>query len=256
LGNTLREIATEKAGIIKKCQSVKVSKYQVVISAPQEKEAAEVIRKKCKKTGAKLYEVGKDITYKVKDKVEVKAIFYQYKDLKLRLFGKHQIINAATAIGAVEALRFYGINVGVDSIRRGIYNTLWPGRCEMVAKNPLVVLDGAQNLASAQALKKAIKDNFKYKKVILVLGVSQDKDLRGICQELRSLADTVILTRADNPRATKPEILATYFRGKSSYITQSTKEAKKLAQKLAKKEDLILATGSLFVVGEYRDVKK
>ena len=244
LGNTLREIATEKAGIIKRA---------IVITAPQKKEAMDVIRKKCQQMHAKLCGVGKDIT--CKGEVKVEGLFNAYNRLKLRLLGRHQVINAATAIGAVEALRFYGINIGVDTIRKGLYNTLWPGRCEVIAKNPLIVLDGAQNIASAKALREAVKGNFRYKKLILILGISDDKDLKGICNELRPLAAEVILTRANNPRATKPEMLAQYFKEKPVYITQSVKEAKFLAHRLAKDNGVILVTGSLFVVGEFRDVK-
>jgi len=251
LGKTLREIAQEKAGIIKVQSSEFRVQSLIVISAPQEKEATGVIRKRCKKTKAKLYEVGKDITYKDK----VKGIFDEYKRLKLRLLGRHQVINAAVAIGTVEALRFYGINIGVDAIKKGIYNTVWPGRCEVIARNPRVVLDGAQNVASAKVLKDAVKNNFQYKKLVLVLGISNDKDLKGICNELHALADEVILTKANSSRATKPEILAQYFKNKPLHITQSLKEAKTLARSIAKKEDLILVAGSLFVVGEFRNAK-
>jgi len=253
LGKTLREIATEKAGIIKVQSSGFRVQRLIVISAPQEKEAEVVIRKKCKNIGAKLYEAGKDIKYKkTRSGLSVNGILNEYKGLKIKLLGGHQVINAAVAIGAVEALRFYGINIGVDTVRHGLYNTLWPGRCEVVAKKPFIVLDGAQNIASAKVLREAVKSNFRYKKLILVLGISNDKDLKGICNELHGLADEVILTRANSPRATKPEVLAQYFKAKPVHITQSVKEAKDLARRLAKKEDLILVTGSLFVVGEFR----
>ncbi len=226
LGRTLKKIASEKAGIIKS--------NSIVISALQEEEVREVIRNKCKKEGAKLITVinpGK---------------------LRIRLIGAHQLMNAAVALTTVKALRKYGIKVGIDSIKRGLYNTLWPGRCEVVAGAPLIVLDGAQNSASAEAIKKAIEEKFRYRKLILILGVSKDKDIKGIADELYDLADTVILTKADSQRATDPNILAGYFRKKDKYITNSVTKAVTLARKLAKKEDLILITGSLFVVGEAR----
>jgi len=231
LGSTLAEIAAEKCGIIKIPGSI-------VISAPQEKEAMEVIRNRCERIGAKLFEVGKDI---------------EYHKLKSNLIGEHQLINAAVAVGAIEALSSYGVKVSIDEIKNGLRNTVWPGRCEVVSKDPLIILDGAQNIASAQVLKKAIKENFKYKKLILVLGISKDKDILGICREVDELADEVILTRADNPRATEPKVLAGYFKGKPAHITKDIKEAKIMAQRIAKKGDLILVTGSLFVVGEFRD---
>ena len=116
----------------------------------------------------------------------------------------------------------------------------------------MIVLDGAQNLASARVLKSAVEDNFKYKKLILVLGVSLDKDIGGICRTLAPLADEVILTRAATLRATDPKKLSGYFK-RNLYLTQSVKEAKLLSLSLAHKEDLILVTGSLFVVGEFRN---
>ena len=278
LGNTLREIATEKAGIIKvsplspACPAGR--RYPVspliVISAPQEKEAIKVIRNKCKYVGAKLYEAGKDITLSkakhgftpLESSVPlqrnfltgftVKGLFGKYPNLKIKLLGDHQLINATVAIGLIEALRNYNIKVSVDSIRKGLYNTVWPGRCEVISKKPLLVLDGAQNVASAGALKEAVEDNFKYKRLILVLGISSDKDIPGICNQLYDLADAVILTKANNPRATKPEVLAGYFNGKDTHITTNVNEAKALASRIAQKEDLILVTGSLFVVGEFR----
>lgn len=256
LGNTLREIATEKAGIIK-TQNAKTGKTQnlAVITAPQEKEVLEVIRKKCQQTHAKLYEVGTDILYRKSknQKLEVRSLFGEYRNLRIRLLGEHQLINAAVAIGTIDALRFHHINIGESSLRKGLYNTVWPGRCEVIAKNPLVVLDGAQNTASACALKNAIQKNFSYQKLILVLGISSDKDIPGVCRQLYDLADKVILTKANNPRATEPQALKKYFNGKVVEITDNVNRAKTIARCVAKKKDLILVTGSLFVVGEFRN---
>jgi dihydrofolate synthase/folylpolyglutamate synthase len=122
----------------------------------------------------------------------------------------------------------------------------------VVAERPLVVLDGAQNIASIQALKEAVKNNFQFKNSILVLGISKDKDVSGVCAQLEGFADNIVLTKADNPRATEPKSLAKYFNGQPVKIRQSVKAAATLARRLAKKEDLILFTGSLFVVGEAR----
>ncbi|MBU0709709.1 MAG: bifunctional folylpolyglutamate synthase/dihydrofolate synthase, partial [Candidatus Omnitrophica bacterium] len=178
LGDSLGEIAGEKAGIIKP--------NAIVVSAPQETEVLEVIRDRCKEMKAKLFEVGKDIFYeKQTDGFSVLGAFGEYPGLAITLLGKHQIVNATLAVGIIEALRFYGIILDAYSIRQGLYHTLWPGRCEVISREPFVVLDGAQNLASAKALKEAIRENFsaeggsasggRYKKLILVLGISKDK---------------------------------------------------------------------------------
>jgi len=246
LGSTLAKIAREKAGIIK-------DKGTIVISALQNQEAGKVIHKRCRKFQASLYEVGRQIKYfKAKQSFTIKGLRKVYKNLRLRILGKHQIANASLAVGLVESLSFYGFNIGAQAIRKGLYNTAWPGRCEVVARNPLVVLDGAQNLASAGVLRSAVKDNFKYRKVILVLGISDDKDIAGICRILNPLADEIILTRAATRRATDPKRMSGYFKRKL-YLTQSVKEAKLLAGRISRKEDLILVTGSLFVVGEFRN---
>jgi len=273
LGNTLREIAIEKAGIIKGHKVTprlrsgqakspldfargRQSHPLVVISAPQEKVAMEVIKDRCKDIGANLYEVGKDITYRRNNnEFSVKGVLDEYPNLRIKLMGEHQLINASVAIGAIEALRSNNIDVGKDYIRGGLFNTSWPGRCEVISRDPLVVLDGAQNVASIRVLKATIKESFQYKRLILVLGISDDKDLQGICKELANLADIVILTQANNPRATEPEILARYFNGKVVHKTPGVKEAKAISMRIAKKEDLILVTGSLFVVGEFRNDK-
>ncbi|MDD2752458.1 MAG: bifunctional folylpolyglutamate synthase/dihydrofolate synthase [Candidatus Omnitrophica bacterium] len=248
LGNSLREIATEKAGIIK-------GRNLMVISAPQEKQAMRVIKEKCKKINAKLYSVGKEIKYSpVKKSFTVQGFLHSYAGLKTRLIGGHQLINACVAVGAIEALSKSGICIDSGAIKKGISETYWPGRCEIVSHKPLVVLDGAQNIASAAALKRTIGAYFKYRKLILVLGISSDKDIQGICAELSGLAERVVLTMADNPRAVPAHILAGFFQDKENYLTDNLSEAKKLALSLAGRQDLVLVTGSLFVVGEFRNV--
>ena len=272
LGSTLREIATEKAGIIKGHPITNLLRHRlIVINAPQEKEAGRVLREKCQEIGCELYEVGKDISYKrvtgyglrvTGQTFKIKGIFGEYPDLKIRLLGEHQLINASVAVGAIEALQFYNINVGVDSIRGGLSHTLWPGRCEVIAKKPLVVLDGAQNVASCQALRQAVKKNFNYNKLILVLGISSDKDIKGICEQVCPLADGIILTQASNPRAASVNdiekiIRAQGIRADRVWVikTKKVRKAKAIACRLAKPRDLILICGSLFVVGEFRDAK-
>ena len=262
LGDTLAEIAGEKAGIIKPPAAYRIPHTAIVISAPQEKEAAAVIREKCRQVRARLFEAGRDIVCKrvLGRRARIKGIFIEYKNLTVRLTGEHQLVNACVAIGAVEALRYHGVKVGVESIRRGLYNTLWPGRCEIVSRKPLVVLDGAQNAASAKVLKETIARNFKYKKLILVLGISGDKDILGICRQLCPRADSVVLTQAHNPRAADvndiARIILSEFPDRSRQVRKirSVRHAIREVLREAKKEDLIVVTGSLFVVGEAREI--
>ena len=159
LGRALTQIAGEKAGIIKQ--------RSLVISSIQEKEARQVIQNKAASLQAKLFTVGKDIKYFTKGRYfSIKGINRDYVHLRINLLGRHQLTNAALAVGIVEALGLYGFKVSVDCIKEGLYNTIWPGRLEMLCRKPYIVLDGAQNAASAVVLKSAVKSIFKYRKLI------------------------------------------------------------------------------------------
>ncbi len=306
LGNTLREIAGEKAGIIKSHKSppAKLARSRqkfwrtqghklVVVTAPQEKEALDVIKNRCRKVGAKLFEVGKDIICKkiflgdnflpapltmgrfsvvsrhrntflyhkkTKNGFTVKGRFGEYSGLKTKLLGGHQLMNATVAIGVIEALRLYGLEVGIDAIQKGVSDTFWPGRCEVVPGKPVIVLDGAQNAASAAVLKKAVKESFNYRRLILVLGISNDKDKKGICGQLSGLADEIILTQSNNPRAASADDIEKIIKAQGTrhkiIKTSNVESAMKKAKAMVKNNDLILITGSLFVVGEARQLCK
>ena len=270
LGDTLTEIAQEKTGIIKSSSQLAVdSSPLVVISAPQNEEVIEIIRDRCRKQNAILYEIGKDITFQRKDFCRnhqcfnINGAFGNLAGLEIRLLGRHQIINATLAVAVVLALsKFYQVGVNLEVIKNGLYNTTWPGRFEMILEKPLVILDGAQNLASAQALTETLVENFPDRRIILVLGISQDKDIKGICKELCPLTEEIILTQANNPRAAGVGFIQQIIRNqKPEYRnpiikTKDVKEAIKLATKKANPEDLILVTGSLFLVGEARDLLK
>jgi dihydrofolate synthase/folylpolyglutamate synthase len=255
LGHTLTEIALEKAGIIKD--------NSICIIAPQEDEAMNAILKICKEKNAKSIIVGKDIKFKelrfdeIKESFKVSGLSGEYPRLELLLLGEHQIVNAATAIGIIEALRFKDISIGKDAVEKGVRGATWPGRLEVVGKNPYIILDGAQNRASAKALARAITRIFTYKKLILVLGVSSDKDIGGILEEILPIANKVVLTKSKVlERAENPEMIKEHINpnDRNVYVTQDTQEALEKAKSFAKSDDLILVTGSLFIVGEIRQI--
>jgi dihydrofolate synthase/folylpolyglutamate synthase len=262
LGRTLEKITAEKAGIIKNTGHRAQATGQIVISAPQKKEALAVIRKRCRKQAVRLYEVGKQIKFGSvslqpgrSQSFTLVTPYRQYKNLRLSLIGSHQLSNASCAVAAVELLREYGFPVPARLIRQGLSKAVWPGRCEVISRRPWVVLDGAQNIASCQALRQAIKQNFPYRRLILVLGICRDKDIKGVCRQLRPLAETIILTKAATPRAAEPGSLAAFFPQRNVFLSANVKEARLKALTLAGKEDMILVTGSLFVAGEFRDAK-
>ncbi len=257
LGNTLREIAGEKAGIIKEGITC--------VSAPQEKEALEVIEETCRKKGARFVLVGRDIFFEglnsddTKTRFNILGLAEEYAMLETGLIGRHQMVNAATAVGIIEALAFNGIKISADAIRTGLNAARWDGRLEIVKRSPSIVLDGAQNIASARALADAIREVFDYKRLILVLGVSKDKDIKGILGELLPFADSAILTksniaeRAMEPSRIRDEMPLGNLRQERTIMTSNVKEALDVASAHARRDDLILVTGSLFVIGEARE---
>jgi dihydrofolate synthase / folylpolyglutamate synthase len=258
LGRTLADIASEKAGIIKS-----TSKPQTVISAPQEDSARDVIRARCAEHGALLYEVGRDIDYRsvsasrLGQTFAVSGIFGSFDDLRMPLLGEHQLINAAVAFGLVaQAQRQSGRTVALETLRAGLCNARWPGRCETVGEKPLIVLDGAHNEASAAALARTLRGFTSAGGVILVLGASKDKDVEGICRQLGPLAKRCIVTKADNPRAMPTSDVSAMlgkYAGQSQIVeAQTVREGLDLARGCAEPDDLVAVTGSLFIVGEAR----
>ena len=259
LGDTLEEIAIEKCGIIKR--------GSICVSAPQEEKALKVIDDACSERDVRLILVGRDIKFKElasdeeSNTFEVSGSLGEYKGLKTSLIGPHQVVNAATAIGIIEALRPQNVIVSEEAVRSGIRDAKWPGRLEVVGRRPFVILDGAHNRASARILIEAVKKIFKYKKLILVLGVSKDKDVKGILEELVPEAGEVVLTksrvlnRAMEPAKIREEMIGIKDNIKNVILTQNTEEALQKALSVACPEDLILVTGSLFVVGEAMTVE-
>ena len=250
LGNSLAEIAAEKAGIIKP--------GAVVVSSPQTDEVARVIEEACLKCHTDLVRVGSDVTWQELDfdasgqllKVNGRLAVYQ---LSLPLLGRYQLENAATAVAALEVLAGRGFNISRDSITAGLAKVSWPGRFQIVRHSPLIVVDGAHNPASARGLRQSIEHYFKdFDRAILVIGTSSDKDIVGIVSELYPLFDKVIVTRSRHPRAMATTPIVAEFRkhGVKPQTAETVPEAVSLAQAQAGDRDLICITGSLFIVGE------
>ena len=251
LGTTLGEIALEKAGVIKE--------KSVCITAPQKPEALRVIKDVCCRKNATLHCLEGDILFEegsldgTSQNFSVKGRFARYDDIKLKLLGRHQIVNASLALGIAESMRAYNSVVPEEAIRKGISNTYWPGRLEVINNDPLVVLDGAQNAESAKALVDAIKRHFSFDRVILILGISRDKDIKGISTALSNLAREVIVTEVKNPRAARAEEIAEFFHKDRVTIIPDSGEALDEAYRRAKEKDLILAAGSLYLAGEIKE---
>jgi dihydrofolate synthase/folylpolyglutamate synthase len=249
LGDTLTEIATEKCGIIKPgC---------TVISHPQTEEADKVIRSVCREKGTKLIRLGKDVTRRglsydfEHQELKVKGRLDDYY-ISIPLLGQYQLDNAAAAVAALEVLIERGFQVSKEALLEGLARVDFPGRMQIMSREPLVVVDGGHNPGASHSLKEALQRYFKPARSILVIGVSNDKDISGIARELAPVFEGVIATRADNPRSTMPEVLSAEFNkyGIESQIAENVPMALAAAKATAGKEDLICVTGSLFIVGE------
>ena len=256
LGDTIEEIAAEKAGIIKDGGRV--------ITSPQLPEALEVIRNTCAEKKAQLFEVGRDVRFEKEkrdsgefsDSFSISGLHGVYEGLRIPLAGHHQLINAATAVGALELLRFHDFIILPTAIGAGLEAVKWPARVEVIQRNPTIILDVAHNAASAEALREAIESNFSYEKLIIVLGTSLNKDVKGMARHLCPIADEMILTKVDNPRAVEPEDIKAEIADicKDVMITHDTASALEKAESIAGPGDLICITGSVYLAGEVMQV--
>ncbi|MEP7284462.1 MAG: folylpolyglutamate synthase/dihydrofolate synthase family protein [Chloroflexota bacterium] len=260
LGNTLAEIAFEKAGIIKSGIPT--------VSAPQLDEPLEVLERIAADRGAPLTLVGRDYTFEPQDQDEngqwftVSAqdgVAHRYWT---PLLGRHQVLNATVALATLHhacvANPKIGAAVTQQTIRSGLAQVNWPGRLEVVRRAPWLVLDVAHNGASAEKLAAALVSIFHYEKLILIFGAFTDKDVLGMFNALLPITSHLILMQAINPRAFTTEQLAEIV-SKSGYtgsldLIPDAQEALARAEALAGPRDLTCVTGSLSIVGEVRTI--
>jgi dihydrofolate synthase/folylpolyglutamate synthase len=249
LGDTVAKIAAEKAGIIKPgC---------VVVSAPQVADAAKVIQQVCRQQRVKLVQVGTDVTWHktggdlCSQTLTVKGKKGKY-NLISPLLGDYQLENVAVAVTAIEELVSSGANISLQNISEGLSQVSWPGRFQVLSREPLVVVDGAHNAYSMKKLVENIKKCFKCQKCFVIFGTSCDKDISGMAKELKKLGCSIIITSSSHPRAASISSLAQTFKGVGMrpVVSDNVREALTKTLPSAEKTDLILITGSLFVVGE------
>jgi dihydrofolate synthase/folylpolyglutamate synthase len=252
LGDSLEEIAREKAGIIKPgCW---------VVLSPQPEEAASVITVICREKEAKVVQIGKDVTWhKIggdfhHQSLEIDGRTGKYQ-VSIPLLGDYQLENAAAAVAALEILGYAGFVISTADITQGLARVKWPGRFQILQQHPTVLVDGAHNVASMKVLVSNIKSYFSYKRIFLVFGTSCDKDIAGIINELVALSPQVIITRTAHSRAASLSTLAAEFskRGIEPEIRETVAEAISRALYLADRTDIICVIGSLFVAGEALD---
>ncbi len=254
LGDTLTEIATEKAGIIKPGIPV--------VSAPQQPEALEAIRKAAAAAGSVLRVVGDDIRFSADayslDSQELRVWDEKGSALRLRipLLGPHQVENAATAWTALRAAHVRGLPVSDEAIAAGFARVRWPGRFEILKRNPFVILDAAHNEDSASRLLQTLQTVLPDRNTTLIFGASGDKDVSGFLKIMRPRTDWLIATRSTHPRAMPPSEIADLSEklGIRAAVTDDIESAMEFGQAGLGSGEVLMVTGSVFVVGAARAV--
>lgn len=263
LGNTLGSIAREKAGIIKPGRPV--------VSGVRAVEGRQVIEAIAQQRGSPLCQLDVDFRYETEagcvtadveqwPRVQVRTKRGSWPVMNLPLFGDHQAANAAVVVAAVEILRGGGLPIADAAVTEGLARVHWPARLEVVGRRPLIVLDCAHNLASAQALIDTLQTSFPLaaptaRRLLLFAG-SRDKDLGGMLHLLAPHFDHLYLTNfANNPRGVKPQKLAALLppRASDSFtLSEDSVQALQQARAAAQPQDLLCVTGSVFLAGELR----
>ncbi len=271
LGNTLAAIAFEKAGIVKRGRPT--------VSGVVVPEARAVIERVCAERDSRLFELDRDFQIDFRPgqvtatgsepaHFSVRTPRRSWTDLELNLLGRHQAVNAAVALTAIEVLQGRGWAIHDTAIRRGLARVEWPGRLEILRRTPLLVVDCAHNVASAQAVVQALAESFPQPSPTsmnpargstgrrwLLLAVSNDKDVAGIVRVLAPHFHAVVVTRySANNRAVATDELVAHFanHGHAALACESVSEAWEELHRQAGPDDLICATGSHFLVGELR----
>ena len=226
LGKTIEKIAYEKAGIIKR---------NVPVVTGTKNKPLLIIKKISKQKNSQLF------------------VNKRCKNLKLNLNGNFQLENASIAVKVIDVLnQYYQLKISKKNIKNGLNNIKWPGRFEFIKKNILV--DCAHNPAALNALAMELlnlKKEKKYKKLILVIGILSDKDIKKMMEIIEPFSDKIIITKAENPRAEEPSKIKKFVKNRNKVeIIKNIKNAVKYAEQIAAKKDLILVTGSCFVVGK------
>ena len=253
LGNTLEKIAREKAGIIKK--GIPTVIY------PQQEEVLKVIKNKCFEMDSELY-IANNENLKFENIVNLDKPYQLLKynneiDILLPLLGEHQIITLSVALQAIEVLNNKNIiDISIANIVKSIKNVSWKGRLEVLSNNPYVVIDGAHNIQGIKTLSRNIKKYFKYENLYLILGILADKDVEEMIKIITPMAKKVYSVTPNSIRGELAESLKDEVSkfNKNCKAFDKYEEAYLEALNDASEKDLILASGSLYMIGDMRKI--
>ena len=256
LGDNLKSIAREKAGIFKKDIPA--------VSVQQEPSITTVLDEVATEVGTAVEHNGREIEFSYRfesspelgphTRVCVTTPTSRWDHLAVPLRGEHQAHNCGLALAMLDKLKGHGFKVPEEKIICGLAKTKLSGRMEEVLRDPRVIIDGAHNAESIKALIRALGAHIAYDSLVLIFGSGQDKDVDGMLAQISLGADKVVFTHAkENPRAVMPEELMSKFTeisGKMAQTAPNLPEALKLASRAVSREDLILVTGSFYLAGE------
>ncbi len=260
LGDTVGQIAAEKAGILKADVPA--------ISVPQDPEAKRVLKKYAKQVKTDLLFAGEDIefSYRVESsrqlgchaRVCLTTPQSRFEHLPVPVLGEHQALNCGLALALLDQLKVQGMKIDDEQAMAGLAEVSLPGRMELLTEDPRILVDGAHNAASVQALLRAIGQHIPYDSMVMIFGCAADKDIEGMMDKIATGADKVIFTRASStPRAAQPEDLAGAYLERSSreaQVTQDLAEAIRIARSAVTREDIICVCGSFYLVGEAKSL--
>lgn len=250
LGGTIRDIAREKAGIIKEMTPV--------VTSAHNPKAIEVFEAICSERHSHLYSVAKECQYedvqisRQGTTFRVQTPVQTYESVRLRLHGIHQICNAIAAIRAVELLNDQGAAVSKSQILEGLRNTYWPGRFEIYRRHPTVILDIAHNPNGLKQLVRTFERVFPGKSFVLMMGVLADKNFEAMVDEVIPKTRKAIAVQPNNPRALNSEKLADVFREKGIAVSDGgmVKNGLTAFLKDFSEEDILVITGSNYTVSD------
>ncbi len=247
LGNTLEEIALTKAGILKE--------NGIAVVYPNISSVENVFKKVCQEKNVEL--VIADFESLVSTQYGLEGQVFHYKNrqnIVLPLLGKHQLNNAAIALSAIDVLIKKGWEISEDAVFRGIKEVKWPGRFEVIGREPLFIIDGGHNPQCIEALAQNIKDYLPDRKVIAITGVLSDKDYEEMYQRISPYISEFVCITPPSPRGLEAAKLAEYLQkaGAAATACMNIKEALKSALEYAGKEGAIVCFGSLYSIGEIK----
>ena len=249
-GGTLEGIAKNKAGIIKR---------EVPVVVGIENETIEIVREVAESEKAPLWQISKDFDasfVNIEEQQQVLNFNNNQMEFtyKLNLLGEHQIKNSALVCQTAMLLSEKDSRINIDKIKKALAKAYWPGRFEIVKEKPLIIIDGAHNLAGAVMLSKSLQKYYPDKKRVLLLGILEDKDVEGIIKELVLHDDYVIVTEPDSERAASAKYVATKVKAEFVESISDSSIALKKALSLMKENSILCVAGSLYLIGRIRNL--